>query len=340
MLFLDQLREAWGMARHPAQNTKTARSAKDAIIFFYKATLPLVILGMLALAGESIVKFGSFAFLMILELPFVWLFEPISIIIGAVILQILGKYIFKQFKKDLEITITAVSYTYAAVFAVAAVAVATFAVLMLLWSVVFGPGHAMPLFVVIALAILLAAAVSVWNFAIMTYAVANQQDIPPRKALLVILGELVVLFVIFGVLIGVVVLGALFSLGVFNGAGSLPAICVAYSGYACENLIYSNSTGLLTALISQNNENYWENASVAFIPQGTALSGGIPQVNWSSADYIGNLTSGRLMPWGVMVAPAANSSVVSGAIWAKYTLPGSNQAYYTQIASVSVNTAR
>src|SRR5271156_5026084 len=62
-----------------------------------------------------------------------------------------------------------------------------------------------------------------------------------------------------GILIIAVVLGALFSLGVFNG-NSLGTACVAASGYYCQTPIYSHTTGNIIVTVGQSTGTNWQTA--------------------------------------------------------------------------------
>jgi hypothetical protein len=71
------------------------------------------------------------------------------------------------------------------------------------------------------------------------------------------------------ILIIAVVLGAMFSLGLFGGAGVLSTTCIADSGFLCQNLLYSHTTGNLIVTVGQYTGLNWGVAAVEFVPQGT-----------------------------------------------------------------------
>jgi LEA14-like dessication related protein len=111
--------------------------------------------------------------------------------------------------------------------------------------------------------------------------------------------------------------------------------CIAQSGYGCLDPVLSASTGNLSVGIGQNTGTNWTYADIVFVPQGTPISDGLPVVSFSppQAAY-GALASGVFYN---VTLPAtsphiANGTNLSGTIWAKYYLKGSNVAQYVQMA--------
>jgi len=88
------------------------------------------------------------------------------------------------------------------------------------------------------------------------------------------------------ILIVAVVLGALYSLGVFNGSAFLGTSCIAASGFYCTNPILSTG-GVLTVTIGQATGTTFENAYLYFVPSGTSFSTSDPSTS------IGTLNSGQ-----------------------------------------------
>jgi len=114
------------------------------------------------------------------------------------------------------------------------------------------------------------------------------------------------------ILIVAVVLGALYSLGVFNGAAFLGTSCIAASGFYCTNPILSTG-GVLTVTIGQA-------TGTTFVPSG---------INFSTSDpstSIGTLNSGQQVtvsiPLGVgSPYPAAYTlgTPLSGYLYLQFT---------------------
>jgi len=88
------------------------------------------------------------------------------------------------------------------------------------------------------------------------------------------------------ILIVAVVLGALYSLGVFNGAAFLGTSCIAASGFYCTNPTLSTG-GVLTVTIGQATGTTFKNAYLYFVPSGTNFSASDPSTS------IGTLNSGQ-----------------------------------------------
>ena len=161
------------------------------------------------------------------------------------------------------------------------------------------------------------------------------------------------------ILIIAVVLGVLFNIGVFNGAGALGTSCVAYSGFLCSSPILSHTTGNLIVTIGQNTGTNWASANVVFVPQGgSTTSGGVPQVSSEpqvpgfsagntfngvayngAANALGSFNSGQSQ--SITLVTGQNSGIntgtlVSGAIWSAYTVSGSSSVYYVQMATANL----
>jgi hypothetical protein len=88
------------------------------------------------------------------------------------------------------------------------------------------------------------------------------------------------------ILIVAVVLGALYSLGVFSGAAFLGTSCSAASGFYCTNPTLSTG-GVLTVTIGQATGTTFKNTYLYFVPSGTNFSTSDPGTS------IGTLNSGR-----------------------------------------------
>ncbi len=157
------------------------------------------------------------------------------------------------------------------------------------------------------------------------------------------------------ILIIAVVLGALFSLGVFSGSNLLGSACVASSGYLCQSPVYSHANGEILATLGQNTGTNWATANFVFVPQGTPTSGGLPSTLASAGGvtFNGNtlystngegITSGQTvqlwLPVNGVSSSTANGFVnvgipATGSIWAQYTT-SSGVTQYAQIATINI----
>lgn len=157
------------------------------------------------------------------------------------------------------------------------------------------------------------------------------------------------------ILIISVVLGALFSLGVFSGASLIGTECIASPGFYCSGVSYSHSTGNVLFTVGQSTGTNWVNTAFIYAPQGTASTSNAPSVTF--ANDISGLYSGQTttISWGVS-SPGTSTSIgtiAAGSIWACYTttsggnvisggvgtagtcFAGANTVYYTQIATLT-----
>jgi hypothetical protein len=152
------------------------------------------------------------------------------------------------------------------------------------------------------------------------------------------------------ILIIAVVLGALFSLGVFSGNNILGTACIAASGYLCQTPIFSHSNGNVVVLVGQNTGVTWTSANFMFVPQGQQSSGGLP-VTLTYAAFTANggntllastgLVSGQSTSITLPVNGVAGTTVnvgspATGAVWVQYTTSGSTTPQYAQLASMNV----
>ena len=141
------------------------------------------------------------------------------------------------------------------------------------------------------------------------------------------------------ILIIAVVLGALFSLGVFSGTSLLGTTCIASSGYYCSNLVLHGGT--LSFTFGQNTGVNWLTATVFYLPSGSAAPSSVP--SGSCANTIsGGLASGQTVPvslsgtCGTASLPTTVGSTIAGGIWAAYTTSSSQSTpYFTQAATLT-----
>ncbi len=160
------------------------------------------------------------------------------------------------------------------------------------------------------------------------------------------------------ILIIAVVLGALFSLGVFSGSSLIGTACIAGPGFLCQSMTVSHTTGQLSVSIGQSTGANWGSSILVFAVQGSSMgSNGFPVV-YSSGNYYaqGAMVSGQTATATFSNAMTAGSAVgtsLAGSLWACYTASGysgamtyatgttggctqqANTIYYTQIATLT-----
>jgi len=143
------------------------------------------------------------------------------------------------------------------------------------------------------------------------------------------------------ILIIAVVLGALFSLGVFSGSSLLGTSCIATTGFLCQNPLLSTS-GTLTATIGQENGYTAYNAYFYVSPQssGVGTTGFPTTVSPCTSPTPGtDLVSGQTV---TISCPTGLSSPTigtpfSGYIWLNYSSTSGGPATISQkVATVIV----
>jgi hypothetical protein len=155
------------------------------------------------------------------------------------------------------------------------------------------------------------------------------------------------------ILIIAVVLGVLFSLGIFSGNNLLGTACIAYQGYYCANPILG-SGGTLTVTLGQNfGTNYGSSSDPVIFSCGNQTStpnnAGFMSSGTDNVIPGGELASGQTMSidmicagtgaLGTVSALGASGSIpigsaFTGAIWINYQTGGANVV--GKVASVSV----
>lgn len=170
------------------------------------------------------------------------------------------------------------------------------------------------------------------------------------------------------ILIIAVVLGALFSLGVFDGSIGLSNACVAASGYICSGPTYSHTTGIITVSLGQDTGIHWATANFIYVPNGAATSAGLPvtmssfqaialngNVEYGAGGGSSGLASGQIAIalWlpvngvsnAISMTPlstplAIGSTSITGEIWVEYTTMTSSVVastpQYARIASINL----
>jgi hypothetical protein len=144
------------------------------------------------------------------------------------------------------------------------------------------------------------------------------------------------------ILIIAVVLGALFSLGVFNGSSLIGTACIASSGYLCQNPVL-NTAGTLSFTFGQNTGYPIYNAIVSVSPQSaTLLSNGFPASGWYSQANAINLNSGQTQVVSIQLSsnilPSnAIGTPFTGYVWLNYsTTSGGAANIVAKVATISV----
>jgi len=123
------------------------------------------------------------------------------------------------------------------------------------------------------------------------------------------------------------------------GSSALENVCIAGSGYICQNHMYKNGGVVVT--LGQNTGTTWTSANFVFIPQGTPIKSGLPAISFTS--YPANtllastgLKSGQtvLMYLPLNTTTEPSGTVDIGAIWVQYTIQGSPTPQYAQMAAI------
>ncbi|MEM0202006.1 MAG: hypothetical protein QXR73_02420, partial [Candidatus Micrarchaeaceae archaeon] len=135
------------------------------------------------------------------------------------------------------------------------------------------------------------------------------------------------------ILIIAVVLGALFSLGVFSGSSLIGTACIAQSGYYCQNLVYHD--GVLSATVGQSTGTTFATANVYFVPSGSVYSGSDAHTALPS-----NFASGATNTISITITtslPVAVGTPLTGYLYVNYTTPSTSGTYLVaELATVSV----
>ncbi|MCL5440417.1 MAG: hypothetical protein M1448_00840 [Candidatus Marsarchaeota archaeon] len=144
------------------------------------------------------------------------------------------------------------------------------------------------------------------------------------------------------ILIIAVVLGALFSLGIFSGSSLLGTTCIASSGYLCQNPILLHGTNTIVVTLGQSTGQDWSNVYVAFVPQGSASPTSISGLSYANTILAtGGLTSGQTVVFNLQDPSVASTAVspgttAAGSLWVQYVLPSITGNQVSQIATLTV----
>jgi hypothetical protein len=148
------------------------------------------------------------------------------------------------------------------------------------------------------------------------------------------------------ILIIAVVLGALFSLGVFNSASLTPQGCIALSGFYCQSPIFHQTS--LKVSLGQATGTNWATTTLVFVLYGTTLTYPYTASNGEANTAVsGGLSSGAissatftLIAYNNIVTGVTNTigTALQGSIYANYTTTagGASTYYVTQMGTVSI----
>ncbi|MEM3215705.1 MAG: hypothetical protein QXS17_02200 [Candidatus Micrarchaeaceae archaeon] len=136
------------------------------------------------------------------------------------------------------------------------------------------------------------------------------------------------------ILIIAVVLGALFSLGVFSSSSFLGTACIPQSGFLCSNPTATPNTLIVT--VGQATGVSWSSVTFCFLPTGT-----VPPSTCTTSyptNSVASLASGQTIPVTFSnVGTAIPSSIgagFSGQIWATYNTPSAS-SLMTEIGTLT-----
>ena len=140
------------------------------------------------------------------------------------------------------------------------------------------------------------------------------------------------------ILIIAVVLGALFSLGVFNSSSLIGTACIPLSGYYCANPVLSTN-GILTVTIGQATGTTYSSVTAYFVPSGSTFTNSYPSTQTGFSLNSGQTTTATFnlasLP-SIGSAPSLGTAL-TGQIWLAYsTASAPGTTLDTQIATVTV----
>ena len=146
------------------------------------------------------------------------------------------------------------------------------------------------------------------------------------------------------ILIIAVVLGALFSLGVFSSGSLLGTSCIAYSGYVCSNPLLHG--GVFSATVGQSTGTAWTTVNIIFLGYGAGapVAGSFTS---GCASSFATISSGQQVSFASTndvtgtvpsTCTALTTSVgvtAAGGLWATYTASGTS-GLISQLATLNV----
>lgn len=335
MIIVDQIKEQLNVMMHPS--SIKSKDVMGALAYYYKISIvPVIILLLLttvfassitsafsSIPGLSFLAGIGIVVVYALILLLAWVLEPIGLLIGAGILQVIGGNLFKVFKGRYNDTLT--------VFVYGASAGALF-----VW-----------LTVIPIIGSLISLVISLWALIIYIVGLATVH----KTSRLAAFGIIVVAWIIVGILFAIVavILGSLFALGAYSSPSLMGSTCIASPGYLCSGLAYSH-LGSLALTLGQSTGGSWTGWGVAYAPAGTMFLNGTPDVNFVAMN--GGFVSGQTAPVSIQTSPTNIGNTTNGNVWVCYTTNGagvvggmggctpvggvgSAQVYYTQIATLT-----
>ena len=137
----------------------------------------------------------------------------------------------------------------------------------------------------------------------------------------------------------ILLLFILFSNSQIGSTPSAPTSCFPSNSFSCYNITYSSTTQKATFTLSQNTGNDWSNAKIVFVPSGTQILNGTPDLNWNSTSVsIGALPNGSNIDVMVPINENISSGRSSlGEVWASYEINNNSQIHYSQIALITIH---
>lgn len=151
------------------------------------------------------------------------------------------------------------------------------------------------------------------------------------------------------ILIIAIVLGALFSLGVFSSSSFIGTTCIPSAGYFCSSPILHGGT--FNVIVGQATGTTWATANVFFVSGGgspsTVASGLTGCVYYGFANSISSgqtftvsfnapvTLTGGTASCGTVYSGTVGTSY-SGAMWAEYTTTGVSGLQFAQIATATL----
>jgi hypothetical protein len=108
--------------------------------------------------------------------------------------------------------------------------------------------------------------------------------------------------------------------------------CTPTAGYTCDNVTYSylqtQNISFMWATISQESGRQWSGFGVGYAPLGTAMSGGIPEIAFNTANASSTSNVGTLLQSGQNVTVMVDrgekgiGALTTGTIWVCYVNSG------------------
>ena len=127
------------------------------------------------------------------------------------------------------------------------------------------------------------------------------------------------------ILIISIVLGSLFSLGVFSTSSFASTACIPSSGYSCSITQYSHGATGIVATIGQSTGTSWNAFAYYFCSGCTLGTGGYPTAAYNAAPTSTTMATGSSQSVYLLVPASATSTVgtvVSGSVWVCWTAIG------------------